>query len=242
MNTNIIEVDGVEYKLNVHYERRQDSRVSIGRKEINIRIPYFLNREEMFRQLQNMKSWAIKKIEDSPDRFKPTLQREYKDGDMLKCGDDEYKLNISFKHTNCSSAKIIGQEIYLILCSDLTKDKQNKCISTLLSRLIARIKHPMLTEKINNLNEKHFKQKVNKVYFKYNKSNWGSCSSKGNINISTRVFFLPDDVLEYICIHELAHLIQPNHSESFWKLVENAMPNYQEKKQWLKDNGDNYWF
>ena len=83
----------------------------------------------------------------------------------------------------------------------------------------------------------YFNQKINKVFFKYNKSNWGSCSAAGNINISTRLLFVPDDVLEYVCIHELAHLIEHNHSDRFWGVVEKAMPNYKEKINWLKENG-----
>ena len=46
-----------------------------------------------------------------------------------------------------------------------------------------------------------------------------------------------DDILEYVCIHELAHLIEHNHSDRFWALVEKAMPNFREKINWLKENG-----
>ena len=60
----------------------------------------------------------------------------------------------------------------------------------------------------------------------------------GNINISTRLLFAPDDVLEYVCIHELAHLIEHNHSQRFWMLVAQAMPDYTAKETWLKEKGD----
>ena len=72
---------------------------------------------------------------------------------------------------------------------------------------------------------------------KYNHSNWGSCSSKGNINLSTRLLFAPDDVIDYVIIHELAHRIEMNHSPRFWKLVSDAMPDYKEKEKWLKVHG-----
>ena len=72
---------------------------------------------------------------------------------------------------------------------------------------------------------------------KYNHSNWGSCSEKGNINISTRALFTPNDVLDYLYVHELAHLVEQNHSNSFWTLVQKAMPDYKEKQKWLKENG-----
>jgi len=75
-------------------------------------------------------------------------------------------------------------------------------------------------ERVSNLDKLK-----NKIFFKNAKSRWGSCSEAGNINVSTRLLFAPDEVLESVCIHELAHLIERNHSEKFWALVEQAMPN-----------------
>ena len=135
------------------------------------------------------------------------------------------------------SARIIGKTIHLVISSKLSKNIQNKHASTLISRCVARKRLQKLKENVIELNNKHFNQKFNKIFFKHNKSNWGSCSEDGNINISTRLLFAPDDILEYVCIHELAHLIEHNHSDIFWKLVENAMPNYKEKINWLKENG-----
>ena len=127
----------------------------------------------------------------------------------------------------------------MCISSDLPKNVQNKHISSLLSRIIAKKKISFLKEKLNSLNEKYFKQKINKVFFKNHKSKWGSCSTNGNINISTRLLFAPDDILDYICIHELAHLIEHNHSDRFWTLVEKAMPDYKEKEKWLKEQCNN---
>ena len=80
------------------------------------------------------------------------------------------------------------------------------------------------------------------MFLKYNTSSWGTCSSSKNINLSTRLLFAPDGVIEYVCIHELAHMLEMNHSERFWNLVERAMPDYKEKIDWLKQNEDQCWF
>lgn len=64
-------------------------------------------------------------------------------------------------------------------------------------------------------------------------SRWGSCSSKGNLNFSYRVAMLPQALLDYVVVHELCHLRQMNHSPAFWKLVEEQMPDYVEKRQRL---------
>ena len=237
MKVELIEVDGKKFYLKINYETRSDSTVSIRRDKINIRIPIALNREEQFKELLKLKNWARDKIKETPERFQEKPKREYLHGEILKVGAEEYKLNIELKEKQSSSARIENNNIYLLISSMLAKEKQSKHVSTLLSRVITAKRLSKLKEKLNLLNELHFQQKINKIFFKNNKSKCGSCSSEGNINISTRLLFAPDDVLEYICIHELAHLIEQNHSESFWNLVEKAMPNYTEKEAWLKEHG-----
>ena len=237
MRTEKLEVNGVNYTVNIHFDDREDSTASISKKSVNIRLPLSMNREDQFRQLFKMKAWARNKILKEPEKFRPKAHKEYHDGSILQVGNDEYVLRITFSEKQSSSARIIGNTIFLNISSNLSKEKQNKHVSTLLSRLVAHKRLPELKMKIEKLNLIHFNQKVNKIFFKYNKSNWGSCSEHGNINISTRLLFAPDDVLEYVCIHELAHLIEHNHSDRFWALVEKAMPAYREKDRWLKDHG-----
>lgn len=238
MRTEKIIVNSQEYLIKLHFEDRESARASISKKAINIRIPRGLNREELFRQMLEMKKWAIKKLQENPEKFKKQPVKEYKTGDMIKINNDEFLLHIIYSDKQSSSARFDGNNIFMNIVSNISEENKKKHISTLLSRVVARKRLPMLHEKINALNDKNFQLPLRKIFFKYNKSNWGSCSAAGNINISTRLLFAPDDVLEYICIHELSHLKEQNHSEKFWQLVENAMPNYREKELWLKDNSD----
>ena len=68
------------------------------------------------------------------------------------------------------------------------------------------------------------------------KTNWGSCSSKGSINLNWRLLHCPPAVIDYIIIHELAHLREMNHSPRFWALVKKMAPDYQQHKKWLRQN------
>lgn len=77
-----------------------------------------------------------------------------------------------------------------------------------------------------------------KMHIKDQKSRWGSCSKKGNLNFNWRLIMAPEAVLDYVVIHELCHLIHMNHSPEFWKLVEKICPDYKEQKHWLKMNGE----
>ena len=67
------------------------------------------------------------------------------------------------------------------------------------------------------------------------KSRWGSCSSKKSINFSWRIMMADNDVIDYVIVHELAHLIEMNHGPKFWSIVENVLPDYRKRKVWLKE-------
>ena len=69
------------------------------------------------------------------------------------------------------------------------------------------------------------------------KSRWGSCSSNKNLNFSWRLILMPIEVMDYIVVHELAHLKEMNHSKAFWAEVEKILPDYNDQRRWLKENG-----
>lgn len=69
------------------------------------------------------------------------------------------------------------------------------------------------------------------------RTRWGSCSSRGNLSFSWRLVLAPAAVLDYVVVHELLHLREPNHSPAFWRLVEAAMPGWQAHARWLRVHG-----
>lgn len=70
------------------------------------------------------------------------------------------------------------------------------------------------------------------------RSRWGSCTSKGGLMYSWRLIMAPPDVLDYVAAHEVAHLVEMNHSPAFWQVVARICPDYQTHRQWLRDQGD----
>ncbi|MBX3043359.1 MAG: M48 family metallopeptidase [Candidatus Kapabacteria bacterium] len=105
-----------------------------------------------------------------------------------------------------------------------------------------------LSRLFKNLAWNHFAPRIHYLAKQYNfkfkavkissaQTKWGSCSNHGNINLAWRLVMAPEDVIDYVIIHELAHTVEANHSHKFWKIVENIIPDYKQKRQWLKDNG-----
>ncbi|MES2470822.1 MAG: M48 family metallopeptidase [Patescibacteria group bacterium] len=77
----------------------------------------------------------------------------------------------------------------------------------------------------------------NKISIKSQRTRWGSCSRKGNLNFNYKIMLLPEKLAEYIVIHELCHLGEHNHGKKFWELVARAMPDYKEARRELSKTG-----
>jgi len=80
-------------------------------------------------------------------------------------------------------------------------------------------------------------KRVAKVSIRDTSSRWGSCSSSGTLSFSWRLILAPESVLDYVCAHEAAHLVEMNHSPAFWRLVRGLVGNWEAERRWLKRNG-----
>lgn len=76
-----------------------------------------------------------------------------------------------------------------------------------------------------------------RITIRCQKTKWGSCSSKGNLNFNLLLMLAPPEVIDYVVVHELCHLLEMNHSERFWANVERVLPDYRAGRQWLRQHG-----
>lgn len=74
------------------------------------------------------------------------------------------------------------------------------------------------------------------------KTRWGSCSSKGTLSFNWRLMLAPPRVLDYVVVHEICHFKYMDHSREFWRMVESIIPDYRERRKWLKEHGNELYF
>jgi len=131
------------------------------------------------------------------------------------------------------SGRLEGEEYHLTLPNpDSDPDVRAAIRATLSTMALKRIR-----ERLD-----HYVPRIGRVpgrvTIREQKSRWGSCSSKGNLNFNWKLIMAPPQALDYVVVHELCHLHEFNHSPRFWALVEAQMPDYEVWKKWLKTHTD----
>jgi len=132
--------------------------------------------------------------------------------------------------------KFIEKEI--IKHSDWIVDKIGEIANITIDEIVVthlkKAYKPIVEAKLLQFNS-YYNLKYNRVTIRHQKSRWGSCSSKGNLNFNCKLICLSNELQEYVIAHELCHLEEMNHSKKFWQLVEKTIPNYKELRKELKN-------
>lgn len=118
-----------------------------------------------------------------------------------------------YRSLDTKAIRVFSNEDYL-----KNKEKAKKFV-------VARVDH---FNKIYNFS-------YNKINIKNQKTRWGSCSKKRNLNFNYKIIFLPEKIRDYLIVHEICHLLEFNHSEKFWRLVQKACPDYKEYQRRLRE-------
>jgi predicted metal-dependent hydrolase len=237
MTTSLIH-QGVTIPIKVRKEYRRNIRYSITGKSINVLIPKGIINHSVDKILDEVKDWARVEFEKKPELLNRFRVIVYQNGEFIRVFGKDFKLLIFPESRKGLSGKVIDQQyIELRVPAGADEHLLHKAIGQLLSRVLSDYFHKDIVARVQYYNQSYFQEKIESIRLKNNQSNWGSCSSKKNINLSSRLLFAPTDVLDYVIVHELAHLKEMNHSARFWKIVRDVMPDYEDKELWLKKYG-----
>jgi predicted metal-dependent hydrolase len=242
-NIHYVEVFDYRVPLEIISERRNNLRVALGSKTVLVRIPFLRWLTPGVNPEKWVQTWLHNLEKKKPGtmlRFDPAHPANL-DRPLKIMGHSDYHLQVrpelidraTLIKNNDKLEIYIPQETPLIHVTDMR--------IKLLGNYINKNYKAALVDRVFELNHRFFQEEISTVFLKNAHSKWGSCTAKKNINISIRTLLLPSKVIDYIIIHELSHLIEMNHSNKFWKVVEGAMPDYKECERWLNANGTRYY-
>ena len=224
-------VSKTEYIYLKQKESKKASKISLM-ANINgffLTVPVNFNETNLHNFLQTKKNWITKTYEYYK-KFNTNFGKKYDDKFYLYYLGQKYRVDIAKDVINNA---IISSSINKITFHVLNKKNYKKYIKNWYLTQTSII----INERIKILSTL-MNVKYTKIKIKDNSTRWGSCSSKGNLNFSLYLVAFPMSVIDYVIIHELAHLKEFNHSKKFWEIVMNMDHDYKEKISYLKKYGN----
>jgi len=172
-----------------------------------------------YRFLLSKESWVRQKLQNA-------IKHEPIDDKTIPIFGEIYSL----QHIEANYCNVLIKQNLVEVYSNIPDDK-SILIKFLRDKLLLEV-----TKLVDFFSAKHGLS-FSKIRIMNNKNKWGSCSSKGVLSFNWRLVFAPKEILEYLVVHEMCHIIEMNHSIRFWNLVDTLYPNYKLAKLWLKGNG-----
>ena len=193
--------------------------------DLVVRAPHRVSDDEIQKFISEKSAWIDKKQRLIKARLKDNLN-QYSSLQCLYLG-SLYPLKI-----DNNSVEPISFNGLMFTIANVNRDTINLPLKSWYKKRFIEVALPRLSY----FSDKH-KLKVNQVRVKEQKTLWGSCSSKNNINLNYLLIMAPMKVIDYVIVHELVHTIHKNHSAKFWQKVATILPNYKDARYWLKENG-----
>jgi predicted metal-dependent hydrolase len=209
----------------IRSKRRTIALVITKDATLEVRAPLNVSFNLIEKFIAKKRSWIEKKKDLVNKNRIHTLPKEFVNGERFMCEGNTYKLQL----TDC-------EDIYLSEVLHFPK----KLLPQAKQYLTCWYKNRALKKVVERAN---YYTNITKLQYKTikitnAKNSWGSCSSKGSLNINWKLIMAMPNVLDYVIVHELIHLVERNHSKLFWSKVRLIVPNYKEQEEWLKKNGN----
>lgn len=185
-----------------------------------VNVPYGVSQRQVEKFLQEKKGW----IEDTCTKMKVYEQDT---GVGLKIGAEVrtkfHVLKIAETEQPKPEYKIDANIITLSIPRMTDFSRVEKTVQQFLLEIYAMESKQYLPKRVKYYAEK-FGFRYGRLSFRNNLSNWGSCSHDDNISLNIKLMKLPDEIIDYVILHELCHTVEKNHSADFWKLVRKVCP------------------
>lgn len=221
-------VDGIEIRRS---SRRSIAIVISPDGDVFVKAPVFSSDSDILRFVRSKQDWINRNVGKISKRKAsqelPRIKHTFQAGDSFYYLGREFPLIIDPQQKR----QLLFQEAFRFSITD-KKTIQRKLLNW----------YKKQAEDIFNVRILVWEQAIGvghkKIRLSSAKTRWGSCSSTGTISLNWKLMMAPLDIIDYVIVHELVHVIHPNHSKSFWNEVARHCPDFKAKRKWLKDNGE----
>lgn len=198
-------------------------------KEMVVSAPYFTSDSEIVRFVEKKQPWINRVIRRQQDVARKIGIKSFENGDPFLYLGETYPLEVFFKPFETEGLTLRNRRFYLNTREDSTFRKH--CFIAWYKRKASDFIRQRVDvySKMLNLPYKGFR-------ITSARSRWGSCTRDDRLAFSYRLIMAPPEIIDYVIVHELAHVRQKNHAAAFWKIVGDVIPGYPTHRRWLREN------
>lgn len=218
--------------------RATQTRIIVTPGNVEVVAPVKVSEHKIHEFIQAKQQWiiqALARIDVKSQQHKTLAPAVYGHGAEIPYQGASYKLAI--KLTKLKKIKIAFDKEFVAHVPEALMIKNH---SVEIREALIRWMKQESKSRVEQLVKQHAEKKQlfpQAIRIKTQKSRWGSCGIHNDININWLLIIAPPDILEYVVVHELCHIKIRNHSAHFWALVAEHLPDYQNRRQWLKKYG-----
>jgi predicted metal-dependent hydrolase len=211
------------------YKKRKSMRMLIDvYGNVEVQAPKGTPEQIVIQFLEEKWDWILQKKKEMKDRLEGRQEKVYEQGESFLYLGNTYPIQISQDPTiEQDHAVLEGDRLHIYV-----KQLEDERIKQALKRFYYQ-QCKTLVEKSIRTYQSHFKTKPRSIRITDNKTNWGTCDAKQQLTFNWKLAMAPLDVINYVVVHEMCHMVHLNHDRSFWRLVGKIMPNYEEQENWL---------
>ncbi|MAX35783.1 MAG: metal-dependent hydrolase [Gimesia sp.] len=219
-----------DIKYTLQRSQRKTASIYIERDgKVSVLVPEELSNSQVEELLEGKRKWIYRNLAEWEDLNATRVQRDYVNGEGFMYLGRSYRLKL----VDEQESPLLLKDGYFCLLSNNGSAPNADAAFKEFFREKGKNRIPQRVAYYQD----RMGVKANVVKIMELKNRWASCTSDGNINFHWKCMMAPPSVLDYIVVHELAHLIQPNHTQTFWNEVDKVMPDYATRKEWLRTNG-----
>lgn len=225
-----------EYQV-IRRPRRKTASISVQPDgTIRVLVPASLPEDKVIELMEQKSQWIKEKIAHFEDCKRSYSPKEYVSGEAFAYLGRNYKLKLVTGDPENNAVRLINGRFNVQVPAGITKKAHQQLVVDQLSRWYQEHASAHLQEKVHRFSQQ-LGVTPSSAGIKGYKSRLGTCHSDGRVYFNWRIIMAPHAVVDYVVVHELSHLRHHNHSKKFWKCVERALPDYHERKTWLRANG-----
>ena len=197
-----------------------------------IRLPERMSERNAMKTAQELHGRMARALQKAPERFLGMPRIRFNDKETIRILDDMISVNIMRADSRRTRIRMFNGSLYATAPQFQEEGRTDMRIRKFLERRYL----PKLLTIVKRINDEHFGSELGPIALRDNLATWGSCSRDNRIILNFRLLYAPTSVLEYVIVHELAHTKVRNHSKRFWSAVASVIPDYKERRRWLRKN------